>query len=105
MQPEARLVRQIVKYLEKVFPTAQIRKRHGSAFSTAGDPDLYLCLAGRHIEIEVKLPGEEPTPLQRERLNQWGRAGAFTGVIHSISELQSLLIQLDRVERVERVEK
>jgi hypothetical protein len=95
MQPEARLVRQIVAYLTRKYSHAQIRKRHGSAFSTAGDPDLYLCLNGRHIEIEVKLPGQSPTPLQRERLVQWERAGAFAGIIHSISELQDLLDRLD----------
>jgi hypothetical protein len=91
LQPEARLVHQIVAYLTKEYPHAQIRKRHGSAFSTAGDPDLYLCLNGRHIEIEVKLPGQSPTPLQRERLVKWGQAGAFCFVAHSITELKLML--------------
>jgi hypothetical protein len=94
LQPEARLVRQIIKHLEEVFPTAQIRKRHGGPYATAGDPDIYLCVAGRHLEIEVKMPGENPTSLQNQRLVQWGRAGALTVVVHTVSELECWLERL-----------
>jgi hypothetical protein len=55
-----------------------LRKRHGTAFGIAGDPDFYGCFKGRHIEIELKRPGEEPTRLQRKRLTYWSAAGAIT---------------------------
>jgi len=34
----------------------------------AGDPDIDACLRGRSVQLEVKRPGEKPTPLQVKRL-------------------------------------
>jgi hypothetical protein len=70
------------------------RKRHGSAFSTAGDPDLYLLWRGIHAEIELKAPGRQPTPLQSIRLNQWKQAGALVFVAHSVVELDGFLDEI-----------
>jgi hypothetical protein len=61
----------------------EFRKRHGGPYTTAGDPDLYLVVRGHHVEIELKRPGENPTPLQASRLRQWERAGATVMVIRS----------------------
>jgi hypothetical protein len=70
------------------------RKRWGGPYATAGDPDLYLCWRGRHAEIELKRPGEEPTRLQHLRLAEWARAGASTAVIHSTEELRIFIASL-----------
>src|SRR5262252_1887154 len=67
------------------------RKRHGSAFQVAGDPDVYFLWRGRHVEIELKRPGEEPTALQLHRLAEWKKGGAVTAVVHTIHELEVLL--------------
>ena len=72
-------------------PTLVWRKRHGSPFTTAGDPDLTGLWHGTHFEIELKRPGESPTLLQAARLAQWATAGARTFTVHSISELQAAL--------------
>ena len=72
------------------------RKRHGSPFAVAGDPDLYFLFHGRHVEIELKRPGESPTPLQQARLAEWACHGAITRVIHSTTELCGLLSELDQ---------
>jgi hypothetical protein len=92
---ESAIVRTIQKRLE---PHCVVRKRHGSVFSIRGDPDLYGMLPldhadypGRHFELEVKRPGEKPTPLQLTRLREWEAAGAVTGWVTSAQEALELL--------------
>lgn len=84
-------VTQYLKILQASDPTLQFRKRHGSPFTTAGDPDLYLLWHSTHAEIELKPPGKTLTPLQTARLSQWQAAGALTFIVHSIPELQTAL--------------
>ncbi|HOJ21588.1 MAG TPA: hypothetical protein PLY56_08640 [Armatimonadota bacterium] len=83
---ESALVAEIVRALRKL-PDVIVRKRHGSAWGVAGDPDLYGSINGRHFEIEVKRPGAEgPTPLQQARLRQWAATGALVGVARSVED-------------------
>ena len=84
--------------MQKLSPFCRMRKRHGSPLTVKGDPDLYGCLPldhphwpGRHFEIEVKRPGEHPTPLQLTRLEEWKMAGALTGVARSVDDAQYIL--------------
>lgn len=87
---EKSLQRAVLRRLHSL-PGAVARKRWGSARGVAGDPDIYLLWQGRHYEIELKRPGEEPTPLQRLRLGEWQAAGARIAVVHSVAELESFL--------------
>src|SRR5215831_18376767 len=89
MPKESNILRACERELKK--QGALYRKRHGTAFGTKGDPDLYLLWHGVHVEIELKRPGEDPTPLQRERLAEWEAYGAPTKVVHSVEELRSFL--------------
>lgn len=75
---ESAIVNRILRNAKRIHGLT-IRKRHGSASSTAGDPDLYGCYQGRHFEFEAKRPGERPTALQLARLEEWRAAGALTG--------------------------
>jgi hypothetical protein len=61
----------------------------------AGDPDIYFCYKGRHVEVELKAPGEQPTPLQWARLRGWEAAGAEVAVMWSIEDLERLLARLE----------
>lgn len=90
------LERSVLRAVERELKARGIlfRKRHGTAFGVAGDPDIYMILNGRHCEIELKRPGEEATPLQRLRLAEWERAGAVVGVVHNINELRAFLERL-----------
>lgn len=65
--------------------------RHGDQFSIKGNPDITGCLAGRHIEIEVKLPGKKPTKIQFAVMEKWERAGAIVGWATSLSEAQDII--------------
>jgi hypothetical protein len=82
---ESALVAEILRAL-RALPGVMVRKRHGSAWGVAGDPDLYGSIHGRHFEIEVKRPGERPTALQQARLKQWAATGALAGVARSVEE-------------------
>jgi hypothetical protein len=89
---EKNIVSLIVKAL-RTQPGLIVRKRHGTAMGVAGDPDLYGSLNGRHFEIEVKRP-ESPsrlTKLQSQRLSEWERAGAITGVARSVEDAMAIL--------------
>jgi hypothetical protein len=80
-----------LRHLQRTNPTLAFRKRHGSAYQTAGDPDLHGVWGGTPFEIELKQPGKRPTPLQAARLAEWQRAGCLTAVVHSLPELLSFL--------------
>jgi len=87
---ERSIVDAIMKNLRTI-PQCVVRKRHGTVYGVAGDPDLYGTLAGRHFELEVKRPGNSPTPLQEKRIAEWKAAGAVVGVVHSVQEARGLL--------------
>lgn len=87
---ETALVKQILAALRAV-PGVVARKRHGSAWSVAGDPDIYGSLRGRHFELEVKRRDGAVTELQQARLRDWARAGALVGVARSVAEALAVL--------------
>lgn len=88
---EKAIVLAIERAAKKRAPDLVLRKRHGTAFGRAGEPDLYGSWRGRHFEVEVKRPGEQPTVLQRARLKEWAISGAITGVAHSVEEFFRVL--------------
>jgi len=90
MPLEKQIVNSIKKLLEAV-PGCVVRKRHGTAFGVAGDPDLYGTLNGRHFELEVKQDGNPPTALQVQRGEEWRAAGAMYGVVHNVAEALEVL--------------
>jgi hypothetical protein len=57
----------------------------------AGDPDIDACIRGRSVQLEVKRPGEKPTPLQLKRLTEWQQAAALVGVVTSVAATKALL--------------
>jgi hypothetical protein len=90
---EKAVVARIMKTL-KGNPHVVVRKRHGTAMGVAGDPDLYGTIRGRHFEIEVKRPNDpssQPTELQTQKLLEWKRGGAITGVARSVDDVLIIL--------------
>jgi hypothetical protein len=77
--------------LHRSDPTFVWRKRHGTAFGVAGDPDLYGSWAGVPWQIELKRPGQSPTELQQARLREWSASGTWTGVVNSMAALENAL--------------
>jgi hypothetical protein len=91
---ESNLKRQVMRMLSAEFPGAVVRKRHGSVYSTVGDPDVMILYQGIHIECELKRLGEQPTAIQLHRLEKWRKAGAIVAVIHSVGEMRTLMESL-----------
>ena len=90
MTSERAVVKAILAYLNAI-PGCLARKRWGGGLGVAGDPDIDACLRGRSVQLEVKRPGERPTPLQLKRLEEWRRAGAVVGVVTSVAATKTLL--------------
>ncbi len=90
MTSERAIVKAILAYLNGL-PACIARKRWGGGMGVAGDPDIDACLRGRSVQLEVKRPGQNATPLQLRRLDEWQRAGAVTAVVHSVMEVKNLL--------------
>ena len=88
---ESQLKKVVMRFLHDTYPAAMVRKRHGTVYAVAGDPDIYFLLGGVHVECELKRPGEEPTILQTYRLREWRNAGARTAVIHSLAEMKAFM--------------
>jgi hypothetical protein len=63
--------------LERVRRMMTVQRAKCIKTSGEGEPDLVCCLEGRTMVIETKQPGEVPTPLQRQKLKEWERAGAI----------------------------
>jgi hypothetical protein len=87
---ESTIVAAIIQALKRV-PDLVVRKRWGSEMAAAGDPDLTGCYRGRHFELEVKAVGGRLSRIQEVRLNEWHRAGAVVGVVHSPDEALTTL--------------
>jgi hypothetical protein len=90
MTSERAIVKAILGYLNGL-SECLARKRWGGGMGVAGDPDIDACIRGRSVQLEVKRPGESPTPLQLKRLAEWRQAGAVAGVVTSVEETRELL--------------
>lgn len=92
-QPEARLGAQIRKACAA--RGAFIFKIHGGPTMMAGLPDLIACYRGIFLGIEVKMPGNKPSPIQRRRHDEINAANGAVIVAYSVSEVMTCLDALD----------
>lgn len=88
-QSEGRLQAKIVKALNAL-PGCLFQKIHGSAY---GKPsvDLSGAVYGRRCEIEVKMPGKQPTERQHATLKKWEDVGCIVGWATSIEEAKQIV--------------
>jgi Holliday junction resolvase len=89
MTSEKSIVDAIRKYLKSI--GAKTYKMHGGPHGHAGAPDIIGAHAGRPLALEVKQPGENPTPIQRHELAAWEKAGAIAGCVRSVEDTKNLL--------------
>lgn len=71
---------------------------HGgdNPFQEVGIPDLLVCFTGVFIGLECKLPGEEPSPVQRVVLKRIEKAGGYAAVVTSVHEVEVILRRIER---------
>lgn len=87
---ETAITKKIIEYLNSL-PKCKAIKRHLGGYGSNGEPDICGCLDSIHLEIEVKRPGNKPTPLQQERIKEWLEAGAISGVVYSVDDTKKLI--------------
>ena len=92
MTPEARLTAAIVRRLRQYkldgMPIWWM-KIGGSALQKRGVPDLLIVLNGRAVFLEVKVPGNNATPLQLRRLDEIRNAGGVAMVCRTVEEVEA----------------
>lgn len=66
-------------------------KVHGGPYQRANIPDYLLCVGGVFCGIELKVPGEQPTPGQALELRAIARAGGVSGVATTLAEFIALV--------------
>lgn len=96
MQPEAKLLRRIQRYLDSL-DQCWYCKIHGgdNPFQEVGLPDLLVCYRGRFIGLEVKLRGGA-SPRQKVVLRRIAEAGGIGEVVHSVEEVERVLERTTR---------
>lgn len=82
----------IEAYLKRQ-PGCWVRKTHGSAYAS-GFADLIGCLRGRFFAIEVKRPGEEPTALQLQELDNIRKAGGAAVWADTLEQVQAFVREM-----------
>ena len=87
---EKSVVKSILKYLNGL-DQCRARKVSGDSGSS-GEPDIDCVIQGQSVKLEVKRPGNNRVTTQQiKTLEKWQIAGAVTGVVHSVQEVQELL--------------
>jgi hypothetical protein len=66
-------------------------KVHGGARQKAGSPDPCVVWYGRSVWLEVKRPGETPTRLQWQRIDEIREAGGVADVVESVPQAAAVL--------------
>jgi hypothetical protein len=99
-QREGHLQRRIQRAIRAEWPNAFVRKIHGSEFQHGGAHDLHVCIGGRFVGIEVKMPGKKPTELQQQEQRELAAAGGISLIGTSpeqvIAALRPLLANHER---------
>lgn len=71
-------------------PESFARKRLAGP-NQKGQPDITGCIQGIRIELEGKLDGNKPTPIQKNWLKKWSNAGAYVGVYWTLAGAKKLI--------------
>ena len=85
-QPETGLQTACQALLRESLPKLEVTKFHGNEFTRSGEPDLFGCYCGRMFAVEIKMPGNTATAIQRSRLRAWARSGAIVGIARTPDE-------------------
>lgn len=82
--PEKKITNKILATLNAM-PGCRVKKRHATVMGES-DLDIYGCINGRALFLEVKVPGKQPTPRQEKFIREWQGVGAIAGFVTSVDE-------------------
>lgn len=92
MTPEKKVQNGILNYFKKLEeagkPIFYQRRQAGGFNYRMGIPDLYAVYDGRHVEIEVKQPGGELSPLQEKFRDKCKRLNILWMCAESLEEVK-----------------
>jgi hypothetical protein len=88
---ETTITRNIIKLLNTI-PKSRWRKTIGGE-TNPGEPDISGCIDGRRVEIEIKVPGNKSTPIQKRMQDLWENAGAI--VFRDVNSVNMLIEMLE----------
>lgn len=74
---ERKVIADIRKWIKLNHPNIFIRKHHGGPFSSVGVLDLFLCINGKFVAIELKDKGKKPTLNQLATIEEIKKAGGY----------------------------
>lgn len=97
MTPEKRVQNAILKYLSELSKTEPLfyERRQAGGFSyKKGIPDIYFVYNGQHIEIEVKAPDGQLSPMQEKFKEMCEKKNIQWYCISSIEDFVELFSQL-----------
>lgn len=89
-----------VSLLKKTFPDAFVMKIHGGGYQKSGAPDLYISIRGKSIWIEMKRPGADTTALQKSKMEELSKTGAFCGTAESPERAVGIVNDVLKGERL-----
>jgi hypothetical protein len=94
-QPEGKLHTKIQARIKQA--GGFVVKIHASedSFMRVGLPDLLCCYRGRFVGLEVKMPGNTPTPVQKAVLQEIVSAGGYASVVSTLEQVDHLLAKID----------
>ena len=90
--PETRLTSSILKELNALTDTLAI-KIHGNEYTRTGEPDVIGTHKGIPFALEIKIEGNNPTPIQIIRLWEWKQAGARIGAVRTIHQALEVVME------------
>lgn len=74
-------------------PDGHAVKVFGGGMAGSGQPDISAAIAGRCVQLEVKVPGKEARKNQAYHLRKWRGAGCIAGVVHTLDDVLGLLAE------------
>lgn len=84
---------QVKAEIKKIFPDAYVWKNHNQGiYAASGLPDLMFVDKGQLYAIEVKRPGEKPTPLQEATMKSLSNSGTRVTWVVSREEAKAWLM-------------
>lgn len=91
MAKEQDIQKAICKYLESLGNTIATVYTAAGIYSRKGVPDIFACLKGRYLQIEVKKPGEVPTKAQFAFMDGINRCGGIAFYATSVQDVKDKL--------------
>lgn len=70
-------------------------KLHTGQFQEVGTPDILASIPGVGVMlVECKTPEGDLSRMQRYRLQEWARAGVWTGAVWSVNGFRNMLAEI-----------